>query len=98
MRLWTHETLHGERSELTLLQQEMSAWERISSDFEQKRSADPRFETTYQRCTYRKKGYCFVQLAEDRVNAAQIVVTTHEGLLDDLSLSSSLLSPQLIDV
>ncbi len=92
LRLWTHETLHGERSELTLLQQEMSAWERISSGSEQKRSVDPRFETTYQRCTYRRKGYCFVQLAEDRVNAAQIVVTTHEGLLDDLSLSSSLLS------
>ncbi|GER92033.1 DNA polymerase III subunit epsilon [Dictyobacter vulcani] len=92
LRLWTHETLHGDRSELTLLQQEISAWERISSDFEQKRSLDPRFEKSYQRCTYRRKGYCFVELAEKRVKAAQLVVTTHTGLFDDLSLSQPLLA------
>ncbi|GCE20654.1 hypothetical protein KDK_44540 [Dictyobacter kobayashii] len=92
LRLWTHETLQGDRSELTLLQQEITAWDRISSDFEQKRSVDERFDKTYQRCTYRRKGYCFVSLAEDRVKAAQIVVTTHAGLFDDLSLKQPLLA------
>ncbi|GCF08849.1 exonuclease domain-containing protein [Dictyobacter arantiisoli] len=92
LRLWTHETLRGERSELNFLQQEMAAWDRISSDFEQRRSVDKRFEANYDRCMYRRKGYCFVSQAEERVQAAQIVVTTHAGLLDDLSLSSSLLA------
>ncbi|GAC1462373.1 MAG: helicase C-terminal domain-containing protein [Ktedonobacteraceae bacterium] len=92
LRLWTHQTLTGERGELTLLQQEMSAWERISSGFEQIPSVDTRFGTSYQRCTYRRKGYCFVSLAEERVNAARIVVTTHAGLFDDLSRPHSLLS------
>jgi DNA polymerase III epsilon subunit family exonuclease len=92
LRLWTHQTLSGERSELTLLQQEMSAWERISSGFEQTASKNARFGTSYQRCTYRRKGYCFVSLAEERVNAARIVVTTHSGLFDDLSSPHSLLS------
>ncbi len=92
LRLWTHQTVTGERGELTLLQQEISAWERISSGFEQIPSKDARFGTSYQRCTYRRKGYCFVSLAEERVNAARIVVTTHMGLFDDLSHSHSLLS------
>ncbi|GCE28210.1 DNA polymerase III subunit epsilon [Dictyobacter alpinus] len=92
LRLWTHETLQGNRSELTLLQQEMAAWDRISSDFEQKRSLDPRFEKSYQNCTYRRKGYCFVELAEERIKAAQLVVTTHTGLFDDLCLSHPLLA------
>ena len=96
LRLWTHQTFTGERGELTLLQQEMSAWERISSGFEQTpsqtSSKNARFGTSYQRCTYRRKGYCFVSLAEERVNAATIVVTTHAGLFDDLSRPHSLLS------
>jgi len=92
LRLWTHQTTTGERGELTLLQQEISAWERISSGFEQIPSKDARFGTNYQRCTYRRKGYCFVSLAEERVNAARIVVTTHMGLFDDLVRSHSLLS------
>ncbi|GLV59952.1 DNA polymerase III subunit epsilon [Dictyobacter sp. S3.2.2.5] len=92
LRLWTHETLQGDRSELTLLQQEITAWDRISSSFEQRRSVDERFEKTYQRCTYRSKGYCFVSLAEERVRAARIVVTTHAGLFDDLSLRQPLLA------
>ncbi|GHO88007.1 exonuclease domain-containing protein [Dictyobacter formicarum] len=92
LRLWTHETLQGDRSELTLLQQEITAWDRISSGFEQKRSVDERFEKTYQRCTYRRKGYCFVSLAEERVREARIVVTTHAGLFDDLSLKQPLLA------
>ncbi len=92
LRLWTHQTFTGERSELTLLQQETSAWERISSGFEQTASKNSRFGTSYQRCTYRRKGYCFVSLAEERVNAARIVVTTHAGLFDDLSGPHSLLS------
>lgn len=93
LRLWTHQTVTGERGELTLLQQEMSAWERISSGFEQTPSKNTRFDTSYQRCTYRRKGYCFVSLAEERVNAARIVVTTHGGLFDDLSGPHSLLAP-----
>ena len=93
LRLWTHQTVTGERGELTLLQQEMSAWERISSGFEQIPSKNTRFDTSYQRCTYRRKGYCFVSLAEERVNAARIVVTTHGGLFDDLSGPHSLLAP-----
>ncbi len=90
--LWAHQTKSGERSELTLLQQESAAWERISSGVERLPSADPRSDTIYQRCTYRRKGYCFVSLAEERVNAASIVVTTHAGLFDDLSHSHSLLA------
>ncbi len=92
LRLWTHQTVTGERGELTLLQQEISAWERISSGFEQTPSKNTRFGTSYQRCNYRRKGYCFVSLAEERVNTARIVVTTHAGLFDDLSSSHSLLS------
>jgi ATP-dependent DNA helicase DinG len=90
--LWAQQTLTGERSELTLLPQEMSAWERISSGVERIPSADPRSKTIYERCTYRRKGYCFVSLAEERVKAAQIVVTTYAGLFDDLSQPHSLLN------
>ncbi|MBV9712352.1 MAG: hypothetical protein JO011_15715, partial [Ktedonobacteraceae bacterium] len=89
--LWAQQTLTGERSELTLLPQEITAWERISSGVERIASADPRAKTTYERCTYRRKGYCFVSLAEERVKAAQIVVTTYAGLFDDLSQPHSLL-------
>ena len=91
--LWANQTLSGERSEITLLPQELGAWDRISSGVERVPSGDARFGTSYQRCNYRRKGYCFVSLAEERVNAAQIVVTTHTGLFDDLSLKHSLLAP-----
>jgi DNA polymerase III epsilon subunit family exonuclease len=91
LALWAQQTLTGERSELTLLPQEISAWERISSGVERVPLADGRVETPYQRCLYRRKGYCFVYRAEERVKAASIVVTTHAGLLDDLSSSHSLL-------
>lgn len=90
--LWAYQTQNGERSELTLLQQEHSAWERISSGVERIVSADTRAGSSYQRCAYRKKGYCFVSRAEERVKAASIVVTTHAGLFDDLSYSHSLLT------
>ncbi len=90
--LWAQRTLTGERSELTMLPQEITAWERISSGIEHIPSAEKRSGTIYQRCTYRRKGYCFVSLAEERVNAANIVVTTHAGLFDDLSQPRSLLS------
>src|SRR5579859_1390589 len=91
--LWAQQTLSGERSELNLLPQEFSAWERISSGVERGALAgERRAETPYQRCLYRKKGYCFVEHAEERVKQAAIVVTTHAGLLDDLSSPGSLLS------
>ena len=90
--LWAQQTLTGERSELTLLPQEIAAWERISSGVERVQLSDGRTETPYQRCLYRKKGYCFVSRAEERVKAASIVVTTQAGLLDDLSSPRSLLS------
>jgi ATP-dependent DNA helicase DinG len=90
--LWAQQTLTGERSELTLLPQEMSAWQRIASGVERIPSADSRQGTIYQRCTYRQKGYCFVSRAEERVNAANVIVTTHAGLFDDLSRPASLLA------
>lgn len=90
--LWAQQTLTGERSELTLLPQEFSAWERISSGVERVALANGHSETPSQRCLYRKKGYCFVEHAEERVKQARIVVTTHAGLLDDLSSDRSLLS------
>jgi DNA polymerase III epsilon subunit family exonuclease len=90
--LWSQQTLTGERSELTLLTQEAAAWERISSGIERIPSADSRSGTIYQRCTYRRKGLCFLSRAEERVNEARIVVTTHAGLFDDLSSPNSLLS------
>jgi DNA polymerase III epsilon subunit family exonuclease len=91
--LWANQTMSGERSEITLLPQESGAWDRISSGVERVISGDARFGTSYQRCNYRRKGYCFVSLAEERVHAAQIVVTTHTGLFDDLALKHSLLAP-----
>ncbi len=91
LALWAQQTLTGERSELTLLPQEISAWERISSGVERVPLADGRAETPFQRCLYRRKGYCFVSRAEERVKAASIVVTTHAGMLDDLSSSHALL-------
>jgi ATP-dependent DNA helicase DinG len=93
LALWAQQTQTGERRELTLLPQEIAAWERICSGVERITSADPRSGTTYDRCTYRRKGYCFVSLAEERVQAARIVVTTHAGLFDDLSSTHSLLAP-----
>ena len=90
--LWAQQTLTGERSELTMLPQEITAWERISSGVERIPSADERSGSAYQRCVYRQKGYCFVSRAEERVKAARIVVTTHAGLLDDLCGSHSLLT------
>ncbi|MGH2508279.1 MAG: helicase C-terminal domain-containing protein, partial [Ktedonobacteraceae bacterium] len=91
LALWTYQTRTGEKSELTLLPQENAAWERISSGVERVSLADGRSETPYQRCLYQRKGYCFVQQAAERANTAQIVVTTHAGLLDDLASSHSLL-------
>ncbi len=83
--LWSQQTLTGERGELTLLPQEITAWRRISSRYERIPSADERSGSAYQRCVYRRKGYCFVSRAEERIKAATIVVTTHAGLLDDLT-------------
>ena len=91
LALWAQQTQTGERSELTLLPQEMAAWERISSGIEHMPSADKRAGTMYERCTYRRKGLCFVSRAEERVKAASIIVTTHAALLDDLSQPRSLL-------
>lgn len=89
--LWAYQTKTGERTELTLLPQESAAWERISSGVEYVPLDSSRGETAYQRCLYRRKGYCFVSHAEERVGAAQIVVTTHAALLDDLTSPHSLL-------
>ncbi|HEX7737933.1 MAG TPA: exonuclease domain-containing protein [Ktedonobacteraceae bacterium] len=91
LALWAYQTRTGERSELTLLPQEVTAWERISSGVEYAPLADGKQETPYDRCLYRRKGYCFVHQAEEKVKAAQIVVTTHAGLLDDLASAHSLL-------
>ncbi len=66
LALWAQQTMTGERSELTLLPQEIAAWERISSSVERVPLADSKTETPYQRCLYRQKGYCFVSRAEDR--------------------------------
>lgn len=90
--LWAHQTLSGERSEITLLQQENAAWERISSGVEHIPLPDTSAGLKHQDCTYRRKGYCFVSLAEERVKAASIVVTTHAGLFDDLSYDHSMLA------
>ncbi|HEU5375932.1 MAG TPA: exonuclease domain-containing protein [Ktedonobacteraceae bacterium] len=91
LALWAYATRTGERSELTLLPQEAAAWERISSGVEHVPLADGQGETPCQRCLYRRKGYCFVHQAEERAQAARIVVTTHAGLLDDLASPRSLL-------
>ncbi|HEY6409331.1 MAG TPA: hypothetical protein VIY29_17865, partial [Ktedonobacteraceae bacterium] len=90
--LWAQQTLTGERSELTMLPQESSAWERMSSGYERIQAVDERSGSAYQRCVYQQKGYCFISRAEERVKAARIVVTTHAGLLDDLCGSHSLLA------
>ena len=89
--IWAQQTLTGERSELTLLPQEVTAWERISSGVEHIALADDHAETPYARCLYRENGYCFTRRAEERARQARIVVTTHAGLLDDLSAPRSLL-------
>ncbi len=95
LALWAYQTQTGEKTELTLLPQEASAWERISSGVEHVPLADGKGETPYKRCLYRRKGYCFVSQAAERTKSAQIVVTTHVGLLDDLSSGNSQL--RLID-
>ncbi len=89
--LWAQQTVTGERSEITLLPQEIAAWARVSSGVERIPSADERSGSVYERCIYRRKGYCFASRAEERVKTAAIVVTTHAGLLDALSLPQSLL-------
>lgn len=91
LALWAQQTHTGERSELTMLPQEISAWERICSGVEHVSLGDAGSETPYQHCLYRRKGYCFADLAEERARTAGIVVTTHAGLLDDLSSPRSLL-------
>ncbi len=90
--LWAQQTSTGQRSELTLLPQETTAWARISSGVERIPSADTHSGTPFERCMYRRKGYCFVSRAEERVKQATIVVTTHAGLFDDLTHPNSLLS------
>lgn len=90
--IWAQQTLTGERGELTMLPHEITAWDRISSGAEHIPTADGRIGNAYERCVYRRKGYCFVSRAEERVKAAKIVVTTHAGLLDDLTHSHSLLA------
>ncbi len=90
--LWAYHTLTGERSEITLLQQENAAWERISSGIEHMPSINASDGLKHQDCAYRRNGYCFVSLAEDRVKAASIVVTTYAGLFDDLSYEHSMLA------
>ncbi|MDQ2907235.1 MAG: exonuclease domain-containing protein [Chloroflexota bacterium] len=89
--LWAQQTVTGERSELTLLPQEIAAWERICSGVERLPAADGRSGSSFARCVYRQRGYCFIDRAEERARDAQIVVTTHAGLLDDLSSERSLL-------
>jgi DNA polymerase III epsilon subunit family exonuclease len=91
LAIWAQQTQSGERSELTLLPQEIAAWERISSGVEHVTLADSRAGTPAEHCLYRKNGYCFSSRAEERVKQASIVVTTHAGLLDDLTSSRSLL-------
>ncbi|HLL80304.1 MAG TPA: exonuclease domain-containing protein [Ktedonobacteraceae bacterium] len=91
LAIWAQQTQSGERSELTLLPQEIAAWERISSGVEHVALADSRAGTPFERCLYRKNGYCFSSRAEERVKQASIVVTTHAGLLDDLTSPRSLL-------
>ncbi|HLX40988.1 MAG TPA: exonuclease domain-containing protein [Ktedonobacteraceae bacterium] len=90
--LWAQQTRTGQRSELTLLPQETTAWERIASGVEHIPSADTHSSTPFERCTYRRKGYCFVSKAEERIQQATIVVTTHAGMFDDLSYPHSLLT------
>src|SRR3989441_2659067 len=90
--LWAQQTLTGEQNELTMLPQDITAWERISSGVERVPLADSRAETAYQRCIYRRKGYCFVSKAEERVSAAPIVVNTHAGLFQCLAQPHSLLT------
>lgn len=91
LAIWAQQTQSGERSELTLLPQEIAAWERISSGVEHVSLIDSRAGTPYERCQYRKNGYCFSSRAEERVKQASIIVTTHAGLLDDLTSPRSLL-------
>jgi ATP-dependent DNA helicase DinG len=90
--LWAVQTRSGERSEVTLLPLEFSAWERVASGYERAPSTVRQFGTSYESCNYRQKGYCFVSLAEERVKAAQIVVTTHKGMFDDFEQPHSLLA------
>lgn len=85
LAIWAQQTLTGERGELTLLPQEVTAWERISSGVEHIALVDEHAGTPYEHCLYRKNGYCFTHRAEERVKHARIIVTTHAGLLDDLT-------------
>src|ERR1051326_2780690 len=85
---WFGAALRRTSGELTAEQArglaKLGLWARISSGVEGIPSADEHSGTASERCIYYRKGYCFVKRAEERVNAATVVVTTHIGLLDDL--------------
>lgn len=91
LAIWAQQTPTGERGELTLLPQEITAWQRICSNIEHIASGDRGAETPSARCSYRKNGYCFSYRAEQRVRQARLVVTTHAALLDDLTSKRPLL-------
>src|SRR5438046_7493441 len=57
LALWAQQTMTGERSELTLLPQEISAWERISSGVERVLLDDSKIETPYKKCLHHRNGY-----------------------------------------
>lgn len=91
LAIWAQQTLTGERSELTILPYEVAAWERIASGGEHDILLSEQGETPSAYCLYRKHGYCFSSRAEERVRSAQVVVTSHAGLLDDLTSPRPLL-------
>jgi ATP-dependent DNA helicase DinG len=84
LAVWSTTTRTGRRGEVSLSGLELQAWERSRAGRE--------FRESVAGCAYHKHGYCFVARAEQSVQSADVVVTTHAGLAEHLAGRGKLLS------
>jgi predicted DnaQ family exonuclease/DinG family helicase len=84
MLLWLPQTETGDRSELSLGQQEWVTWQRFSAQ-DSDCLARPN--------AYTKDGTCFLQRARRAAESAHIVIVNHALLLADIAASGSALPP-----
>ncbi len=75
--VWVRETQTGLRAEIALPGQEAQAWDLVRSGGE--------FGDGWATCAYRRDGYCFAARAQERAEAAPLVVTTHAALAASLT-------------
>ncbi|MDE3230709.1 MAG: hypothetical protein KGO05_12595, partial [Chloroflexota bacterium] len=83
LTVWSRETRTGLRADVALSGAEVEAWTRARSGSE--------FAESAADCPYRAAGYCFVERAERRAQAAALLVTTHAALAARLTGRDTLL-------